>query len=94
MPWKSNSATARRTSASSSARRCSTQRSSSGIASAPTASAGGEPVERAQQIAQRVAQPAIDIALMLQDLGADAQILGIIGADHPQAQDVGAALLA
>ena len=52
-----------------------------------------EVVERAQQIAQRVAQAAVDIALVLQDLRADAQILGIVGADHPEPQDVGAALL-
>ena len=49
--------------------------------------------ERAQQIAQRVAQPAIGVAVVLQDLGADAEILGIVRADHPEPQDVGAALL-
>ena len=54
---------------------------------------GEKPAERTQQIAQRVAQPAIGVAHMLQDLGADAQILGIIRGDDPEPQDVGAALL-
>ena len=31
---------------------------------------------------------------MLQDLRADALVLGVVGADHPQAQDVGAVLVA
>ena len=51
-------------------------------------------VEAAQQIAQRVAQPAIGLGLVLQDLRADALVLGVVGADHPQAQDVGAVLVA
>ena len=51
-----------------------------------------EAAQRAQQIAQRIAQPAIGVAHMLQDLGADAQILGIIRGDDPDPQDVGAAL--
>ena len=50
--------------------------------------------EAAQQVAQRVAQPAIGLGLVLQDLRADAQVLGVVGADHPQAQDVGAVLVA
>jgi hypothetical protein len=42
-----------------------------------------EALERAQQIAQRVAQPAIEIGLVFQDLGPDAQIFGIVGAHDP-----------
>ena len=51
-------------------------------------------VEAAQQVAQGVAQPAIGLGLVLQDLRADALVLGVVGADHPQAQDVGAVLVA
>ena len=51
-----------------------------------------EPGECAQEIAQRVAQAAIAVAHMLQDLGADPQILGVIRGDDPDPQDVGAAL--
>ena len=60
----------------------------------PTAPLRVEAVEAAQQIAQRVAQAAIGVGLVLQDLRADALVLGVVGADHPQAQDVGAVLVA
>ena len=93
MPWKSNSSTEPRTIRSSSAKRCKTQRSSSGIASVPTASDSEIAVERPEQIAQGVAQAAIGVAVALQDLRADADIFGIIRSDHPEPQDVRAALL-
>ena len=48
--------------------------------------------ERAEEIAQRVAQAAIDVGLIFQNLGADAQIFRIIRGDDPEPQDVGAAL--
>ena len=51
-------------------------------------------VEAAQKVAQGVAQAAIGLGLVLQDLRADALVLGVVGADHPQAQDVGAVLVA
>ena len=83
-----------RTLASSSARRCRTQRSSSGICAARRAAPSRvEAVERAQQIAQGVAQAAIVLGMELQDLGADPLILGIVEPTDPQAQDVGAVLL-
>jgi hypothetical protein len=46
--------------------------------------------EVAQDIAQRVAQAAIVVADPVQDLPPDPDVLGIVGRDHPQAQDVGA----
>jgi len=51
-----------------------------------------EPGQVAEQEAQRVADTPVQIGLMFEDFGADAQILGIVGADHPDAQDVGAVL--
>ena len=53
----------------------------------------GIAVERTQKVAQGIAQSAIGVAVALQDLRADADILGVVRADHPKAQDVGAALL-
>jgi len=44
---------------------------------------GRESVERAQEVAKRVADAAVKVGLMLQDFRSDAQILGIVGADHP-----------
>ena len=49
----------------------------------------GEAGEVAQEIAQRVAQAAVGVGDPVQDRLADAQILGVVAADHPQAQDVG-----
>ena len=47
--------------------------------------------ERAEQIAERVAQAAVVVRHELQRCFADALVLGIVAADHhPQAQDVGA----
>ena len=47
--------------------------------------------EIAEEIAQGVAQAAIDFGLVFQDIGTDAQILGVIGRHDPEPQDVGAA---
>ena len=75
-------------------RRCSTQRSSSGISASGSAlGIPREPGQAAQQPAQRVAQPAIQLGLLLQDLRPDAQVLRDVGVHHPQAQDVGAHLV-
>ena len=78
---------------SSSASRCSTQRSSSGISAGATRSASSKPVERAEQEAQRVAQPAVAVGGALQDLRPDALVDGVVGLRHPEPQDVGAVLL-
>ena len=78
---------------SSSVSRCSTQRSSSGISATGTRSASVKPSQRAQHPAQRVAQPAIELRLLLQDFRADAQIFGGVRHHHPQAQNVGAVLV-
>ena len=42
-----------------------------------------EVVEVTEQVAQRVAKAAVGIDLVLDDLGPDAQILGIIRRHHP-----------
>lgn len=49
--------------------------------------------QRAEQIAQRVAQAAIIFGLLLQDFRPDAQIFRVIGRDDPQAQNIGTVLL-
>ncbi len=49
--------------------------------------------ERAEHPAHGVAQLAIGLDVGLQDLRADAQVVGIVRGAHPQAQDVGAGLL-
>ena len=49
--------------------------------------------ERAEHPAHRVAQLAVGLDEGLEDLRADAQVVGIVGRRHPQAQDVGAAVL-
>ena len=49
--------------------------------------------QRAEHPADGVAQLAIGIDIGLDDFRADAQIFGIVGARHPQAQDVGAVLV-
>src|SRR3546814_1897677 len=49
-----------------------------------------EAVEVAEQVAQRVAQAAVGIALMLQDFGPEAQVLLVVGGDDPEPKDVGA----
>ena len=54
---------------------------------------GGIAVERAQQVTQGIAQSAVSVAVTLEDLRADADILGVVRADHPKPQDVGPALL-
>src|SRR3546814_4085086 len=51
-----------------------------------------EAVERAQKIAQGVAQPTVGVRLILQDLRPYLQVLRVVGGDDPEAQDVGAAL--
>ena len=43
-----------------------------------------EAVERAEQVAQRVAQAAIELGLVLQDLRADAQVLGVVASRPPR----------
>ena len=53
----------------------------------------GEAGEIAEQKAQGVAQAAIGIRLVAHDLVGDADILGIIRGDHPDAQDIGAILV-
>ena len=53
----------------------------------------GEAVQAAQHPAQRVAQPAIQFGLLLEDFRADAQILGGVGHHHPQAQNIDAELV-
>ena len=55
--------------------------------------AGVEIGEVAQQVAQRVAQPAVGIDLMAQDLVADPEIFGVVRAHHPEPEDVGAVAL-
>ena len=52
-----------------------------------------EPIQGAQQPAQRVAQPAIQLGLLLQDLLADPHVLAGVGGHHPQPQDIGAVLV-
>ena len=52
-----------------------------------------EAVEGAEQVAQRVAQLAVAVGGALQDLRADAQVVGVVRLRHPEAQDVGAVLL-
>ena len=49
---------------------------------------GGEAVQAAQQPAQRVAQAAVQLGLLLEDLRADAHVLAGVRRHHPQAQDV------
>ena len=49
--------------------------------------------ERAEHPAQRVAQLAVIVADAFQDFRADALVVGIVDARHPQPQDVGARLL-
>ena len=44
----------------------------------------------AEDEAQRVAQPAIGVGLLFDDLRPDAQVFGIVRGDDPQAQDIGA----
>ena len=51
-----------------------------------------EMVERAEHPAQRVAQLPVGLHEGLQDLGADAQVVRVVGGRDPQAQDVGAGL--
>ncbi len=48
--------------------------------------------EIAEQEAQRVAELAVGLDIGLDDVGADAEILGIVGAHGPEAQDLGAGL--
>ena len=48
--------------------------------------------EIAEHEAQRVAQLAIGLDIGLDDVRADAQILGVVGAHRPQPQDLGAGL--
>ena len=52
-----------------------------------------EPSQTAEQPAQRVAQPAIQFRGLLEDLRADALVLGDVGVHHPEPQDVGAVLV-
>ena len=52
-----------------------------------------EIVQVAQQEAQRVAQAPINVGVVLDDVGAEAQVLGIVRTHHPQAQDVGPVFL-
>ena len=49
--------------------------------------------QRAQHPAHGVAQFAIGLDEGLQDFAPDAQIVGIIGRGHPQAQNIGARIL-
>ncbi len=49
--------------------------------------------QRAEHPADRVAELAVGIDVGLQDLRADPQVLGVVGGDHPEPQDVGAGLL-
>ena len=49
--------------------------------------------QRAEHPAQRVAQLAVGVDEGVEDLRADAQVVGVVGRRHPQAQDVGAGLL-
>ncbi len=53
-----------------------------------------EAVERAEQPAQRVAQPAVELGLLAEDLGSDPDVLPQIRPHRPEAQDVGAVLVA
>ena len=48
--------------------------------------------ERAEHPADRVAELAVGIDVGLEDLRPDAQVLRIVGGDHPEPQDVGARL--
>src|SRR5262245_4955233 len=50
-------------------------------------------VERAQYVAQRVAQLAIGLDVAFQDLRSDTLIIDIIGRGYPESQYVGARLL-
>ncbi len=52
-----------------------------------------EPVEGAEHVAHRIAQLAIGIDAGLEDFVGDAQIVGIILARSPQAQDLDAVFL-
>ena len=49
-----------------------------------------KPGDVAENEAQRVAQAAVGVALLLDDLRPDAQVFGIVRGDDPQAQDIGA----
>ena len=53
----------------------------------------GKAIEAAEQPAQGVAQPAVEFGLLLEDLGADAEVFGNVGVHHPKAQDVGTKLV-
>ena len=69
------------------------KRSSSGMLSGGDAVLVAEMVQRAEHPADRVAQLAVGLDEGLEDLRADAQVVGIVGRGDPQAQDVGAAVL-
>ena len=52
----------------------------------------GKPVQRAEQPAQRVAQAAVEVGLLLEDVAADAHVLGGVGRHHPKPKNIGAEL--
>ena len=52
-----------------------------------------EPGQVAQQVAQRVPEPAVDVGVSFQNLRPNAQVLGIVRADDPQPEDIGAVLI-
>ena len=55
--------------------------------------AGLEVGQVPQQVAERIAQPAVGIDLVTQNLVADPEVFGVIRADHPEAEDVRAVAL-